>query len=135
MKPLIVLSFLSVFISSSLFAQQDTYPCLAMEVQSIPLSNYLMPDSSVSYSESTVFSLQMLISLFDTAGINNVQVKIGRTLHGSDVVNDSYNFNTYRTGYNIALALGSYSNLLHYYAEIKLERTNETLTDIVSFSR
>jgi hypothetical protein len=106
-----------------------------MEVQTTAISGYLMPDSTVNYSYTTVFSSQMSISLYDTVDITNIHVKVGRTLNASDVIDATYDFNTYRSGYNITLALGNFSSLLHYYSEIKLEHADGSLTDAITFSR
>jgi hypothetical protein len=133
-KILLTPVFISLFFSLQLCAQNAS-PILAMDVTTTPVSGFLLPDSSVFYSNTTVFNVHIHVSLFDTTGINNVIVKVGRTSGSSDVIESSYAFDTYRNGYDIVIDLGNYSNLLHYYAEVKLELSDATLTDAVTFSR
>jgi hypothetical protein len=106
-----------------------------MEVQTTPASNYQLSDGSEYFSDSTVFGTQMLISLYDTVDIAYIHVKVGRTPDASDVIDAAYDFNVYRDGYNINLTLGNYASLLHYYSQIKLEHTDGSLTDAITFSR
>jgi hypothetical protein len=132
----ILFSFLFIFVFFSLtLSAQNTFPCLAMEVHTTPVSNYQLPDGSEYFSDSTVFGTQMLISLYDTVDISYIHVKVGRAPDATDVIDATYDFNTYRDGYNISLTLGNYASLLHYYSEIKLEHADGSLTDTITFSR
>src|SRR5690242_5546681 len=116
MKKVFLLS-ISAFISCVSLRAQDIIinPIYAMEVLTNPIEGFLLPDSSVYYSDTTIFNAQMRISLYDTADVNTIIIKVGRSLHGSDVVETTFPFDAYRNGYQIALDLGNYSNLLHYY--------------------
>ena len=127
--------FILLFFSFLFSSAQNSNPILAMEIERTAVSNYTLPDSSVFYSDTTIFNAKVKISLYDTTGINSVHVRIGRSPNSADVINQTYDFNMYRTTYDILIDAGNYANLLHYYSEVRLERSDESLTDPVTFSR
>jgi hypothetical protein len=136
MKRFYLLSIFFFIYCISIKAQEAIVnPMLSMEVHTTPVSGFLLPDSSVHYSDTTIFAIQLFVNLFDTTGFSSIHVKIGRTANSSDILDNSYDFDTYRTEYKVILPLGNYSHLRHYYAAVKLERTDGSLTDEIKFSR
>ena len=128
------LSFFLFLIPSFLHAQ-DNNPILDIEVKTSPVSGYSMPDGKTFYSDTTVFNAWLRINLLDTVGVEKVLVKLGRIKHSADVLDETYSFDTYRTGFKILIDLGNYSDLLHYYAEVRLRLADKTVTEPFSYSR
>jgi hypothetical protein len=146
-KPAIVfIIFLKVFLSflKNSSAQNLTYPIVSMSIETVPISRDTsggIPD----LSDSTIFSTQMYVSLFDTTSINEMYV----VLSGSGAINTrlqhTFNWDVFgstgsgtsyaRTEYYVALGLGEFSDLLHYTAALRIKRIDGTFTDYVTFSR
>lgn len=122
------------FLLSANLSAQSNYPLLAMQVTTTPVSNFLTPDSLENLTAQTVFETHMLFSVYDTS-VTRVYVKIGTTNGGSDILLDDFDFNTYRNGYDIDLTLGNLTNMLQYYSEVWLMKSDGTFTTSLSFSR
>jgi hypothetical protein len=122
------------FLLSAKISAQSNYPLLAMQVTTTPVSNYLTPDSLENLTEQTVFETHMLFSVYDTS-VTRVYIKIGTTNGGSDILSEDFDFNTYRNGYDIDLPLGNLTNMLQYYSEVWLKKSDGTFTTSLSFSR
>ena len=145
-----ILSLLIIFLLSLLLfsksskAQNPTYPIVSMDIQATPVAfdtSGGLPD----LSDSTVFHVEMNVSLFDTSTIDKIYVVLsdsgntGNRLQKTfdwDVSGSTGNGTTFlRTDYTVALGLGNFKDLLNYYATVRIKRTDGTFTDLISFYR
>jgi len=96
-------------------------------------------------TDSTMIRVQMTINLFATTGILSIQVKLGTTEGGSELLSKIFSYDvsgnvgdgcTYsRVGEVVTLGLGDYSGLTSYFSEVKIERDDYSLTDAFVFNR
>jgi len=131
----------SVFFSSA----QDVYPVLSMDVATTPVANHLSLDSLPSLTDSTVFSVEMNVNLFDTLNIQELEVKIGTSSGASDIFSHSFVFDVsgslgsglfyLRDAYSIQLGLGNRMQMLNYYSQVRIKKADGSYTDAVLFNR
>jgi hypothetical protein len=127
--------------SSTAFAQPKI---LAMNVETTaPLADTTQYGVPV-FDSTTVFTTVMNVILEDLTDIYQLHVKLGSTLHGSQFliasfdygVNGTFGSTSYsQTGNTILLGLGSYPGMLHYFAEVQIEKTDHTFQDAILFSK
>lgn len=133
------------FYTSHVCAQQNSYPVLSTSVETTCITNCIDADSIPYVSDSSLIQVIMTIQLFEVTGINSLHVKLGTTNGGSDLLDKTFDFDvsgsvgngcTYsRTDYTVTLGLGSFNGLTSYFSEVKLERTDHSLTDAIVFNR
>ena len=92
---------------------------------------------------NTVFATTMNVILGSTDDIYQVHVKLGNTLHGTQYLSASFDYNvdgtfgttTYsQTGNIVTLGLGNHIGMINYYAEVQIERADHSLQNAVLFS-
>ena len=80
----------------------------------------------------------------DTLNIDEINVSLGdagtagnRMQHAFswDVFGTAGGFSYSRSGYNVTLNLGDYMGLLNYDASVSIKRSDNTNTDLITFSR
>jgi hypothetical protein len=81
-QKLLYIVFLFFIVEAS---AQDTNPILSMDVTSVSIRNNFSQDSLPMITDSTVYSVGMNISLYDSTNIQNIEVKLGSTDGGSDL--------------------------------------------------
>ena len=141
----IFLFALFCFSNKIISAQSNQYPVLAMSVQVTAISSDTSLGGLPALTDTTVFSANMSIDLFDTTGIDQIEVKLGSVLGGSDYLSKNFLFNVpgsfgdgtsfYRNDFNVSIALGQYPGLTDYFAEIRIKRQDGSFTDSVLFNR
>jgi hypothetical protein len=125
-------------------AENPSYPFVSMNIQATPVANDTsngIPD----LSDSTIFHIDMNVSLFDTTNIDQIYVVLSdsgnagnRLTHTFDwdVTGDTGNGTSYvRSEYNLLLSLGNFKDLLNFTATVRIKRADNTFTDYITFSR
>ena len=138
---IVFLFFVSI---QNCFAQAPD-PILSMSVNTVAVANNFSLDSLPVITDSTVFDVGVDVHLFDTTDVQSIEVKIGTTPGGSDLVNHSFAFDvtgslgsgmTYlRDGYLVQLDLGLILNLVDYFAEVRLQRMDGSYSPTVVYNR
>ncbi|MBK6986838.1 MAG: hypothetical protein IPI10_15545 [Bacteroidetes bacterium] len=110
-----------------------------------PVANHLSLDSLPSLTDSTVFSVEMNVNLFDTLNIQELEVKIGTSSGASDIFSHSFVFDVsgslgsglfyLRDAYSIQLGLGNRMQMLNYYSQVRIKKADGSYTDAVLFNR
>ena len=123
--------------------QQD--PILSMSVNTVAVANNFSLDSLPIITDSTVFDVGVDVHLFDTTDVQFIEVKIGTTPGGSDLVDHSFAFDVtgsqgsgmayLRDGYLVQLDLGLILNLVDYFAEVRLQRMDGSFSPTVVYNR
>ena len=116
-----------------------------MDVVTTPISNNFSADSLPIITDSTVFDVGMNVNLFDTSGIQNIEVKIGTAQGGSDLINQTFVFDVsgalsngryyLRDLYHVQLGLGQFSNFVDYFAEVRIVWVDNSYSPFVIFNR
>ncbi len=116
-----------------------------MDVVTTPISNNFSPDSLPIITDTTVFDVGMNVNLFDTSGIQTIEVKIGSTQGGSDLINQTFVFDVsgplgngryyLRDLYHVQLGLGQFSNFTDYFAEVRIQWVDNSYSPTVIFNR
>ena len=142
---LILIAACLLLVTKGANAQADTYPVLAMSVNNTPIAGMMTSDSLPVITDSTLFSSSMNVSLVDTTNISSIDVSMGSTLGGSDIVQHSFTYDVSgglgsglsytRDGYNLSLGLGSFYGILSFYAEIKIHRSDGSYSDAIIYNR
>lgn len=140
---LVLLVFL--FVGSTTSHAQNVNPVLAMDIASTSIANNASADGLPLITDSTVYSVSMNVSLYDTTNIQSIEVKVGTTAGGSDLFNHSYvydvfgnlgNARTYsRNGFQVTLGLGSLIGIDSYFSEVRIQFMDGTYSDPISFNR
>lgn len=117
------------------YTQAQTNPIKHMDV-------YLQ---SVQNDTVNYHSPQMLIDLSDTTTITDIEVSLGTTESGTDIITKTFAYNTegefgdgtsyVRDGSIIRLNLGTYSPIQSYYATARLRYSNGSYSTPVSFNQ
>ena len=141
----IFLFALFCFSNKIISAQSNQYPVLAMSVQVTAISSDTSLGGLPALTDTTVFSANMSIDLFDTTGIDQIEVKLGSVMGGSDYLSKNFLFDVpgsfgdgtsfYRNDFNVSIGLGHYPGLTDYFAEIRIKRQDGSFTDSVLFNR
>ena len=115
---------------------------MAMEVQKTPLN---LDSTTWIVDDSTLYQTQMLVALSDTSNVSQLEVKLRKTSGASDLLQKTFTYDVsgaftdgtsyQRAGYNITLGLGNYYGLSTEYGELRIRRTDSSLSDPVTFSR
>ncbi len=137
--------FLLLFFVCQIVKAQNVNPVLSMDVSSAATANNFSADGLPVVSDSTVYSVTMNVSLYDTTNIQSVEVKVGTTDGGADLFNHSYQYDvsgglgngrTYaRSGFKITLGLGSLTGIDSYFSEVRIQFLDGTYSDPISFNR
>lgn len=124
---------------------QNTHPLLNTSVTTECITNCLDQDSVPVINDSTTIRIQMTVNVFDETGIYAIQVSLGSTLGGSDLLSKSFAFDQFgnvgngctysRTGEVITLGLGDYQGLSSYFSEVRIERVDHSFTESFVFNR
>ena len=141
---MLVLLFL-VHSSNVAHAQQSSFPILAMDVRVTPIDNDTASNGLPDISDTTIFRGVMNVQLFDTTGIDRLEVKLVSTPGGGDLLSQNFVFDVsgalgngtsyHRNGFEISLGLGDFAGLLNYSAEVKIKKVDGSYTSSVSFTR
>lgn len=133
------------FVSMQNCFAQALAPILSMSVNTVAVSNNFSLDSLPIITDSTVFDVGVDVHLFDTTDVHSIEVKIGTTAGGSDLVNHSFTFDLagslgsgmtyFRDGYLVQLDLGLIQNLVDYFAEVRLQRMDGSFSPTVVYNR
>jgi len=133
------------FFSLNICFAQDPYPVLSMDVAIEPVANHLTPDSLPLLTDTTIFDVVMHVNLFDTLNIQQIEVKIGSSPGASDIFSNSFVFDSspvppsgwsyFRDEYAIVLGLGHLQQMLSYYSQIRIQKTDGSFSDAVEFNR
>lgn len=133
-----------LFSNVEAFAQDDN-PILSMDVTSVSIRNNFSQDSLPMITDSTVYLVGMNISLYDSTNIQNIEVKLGSTDGGSDLLSHTFAFDitgqlgnglSYsRVGYAISLGLGELTGIDSYFAEVRVQHTDGSYSPSISFNR
>ena len=127
----------------SLIANAQQPYILAMNVETNPPSADTTEFGVPIIDSTTLFAAVMNVVLASTDSIYQVHVKLGSTLHGTQFLSSSFDYGidgtfgntTYaQTGNMIVLGLGTHIGMIHYYAEVQIEKSDHTLEDAVLFS-
>ncbi|MBL0105046.1 MAG: hypothetical protein IPP51_15545 [Bacteroidetes bacterium] len=115
-----------------------------MDVATISVANNFI-DSLPVETDSTVYSVVVNVNLFDTVDVQNIEVKIGTTAGGSDLVNQTFAFDVsgslsggmsyLRELYRVQLGVGNLIGLGDYYAEVRVQRLDGSYSPSVVFNR
>lgn len=128
----ILLFSLSLFLNSLMKAEgqvNNYYPVISMNLKVTGVDT--LSNGMISITDSTVFDAHMLIVLFDTTDISQINVLLTNTADSVNLLQQSYAFSSVsRNGFSIDLDLGNYAGLLHYLGQLTIERTDGTLTDV-----
>ncbi len=84
-----------------------------------------------------------MIFLFDTTNIDEINVSLSDSGMAGNRLQHTFSFDVYgagafsysRSGYKVTLDLGDYMGLLNYAAGVSIKRTDNTDTDLITFSR
>lgn len=131
--------------SLRLIAQQNTSPVIAMDAERTPIANFMTPDSAIEFNDSTIFSAQIQIVVDDTSIINSIEIRFGKS-SSEILLLKSFIFDErgslgdgttyFRNGYNLTLGLGeNFLDIGKFYVEMKLKRSDDTYTQVFTFSR
>ncbi|MBK7430852.1 MAG: hypothetical protein IPI62_07920 [Bacteroidetes bacterium] len=82
MKSATFLIVLAVFFVSVHTYGQGANPILSMDVITIPIGNNLSQDSLPMITDSTIYQVNMNLSLYDSTDIQNIEVRIGSSGNG-----------------------------------------------------
>lgn len=137
--------YLCIFLfSQKAKAQDPNFPIISMGIQSTPVAHDTsggLPD----LSDSTRFSVQMNISLFDTTMIDEMYVVLKDSAATTNLLSHTFDWDVSgstgngtsytRTEYNLILGLGNFTDLLNYTASVRIKRLDGTYTDYIYFSR
>ncbi len=136
---ILLLLFFTAALTTTAHAQQKV---LAMAVETS--SNDTTPEGLPVIDENTLIHAVMNVNLDNTDSIYKLHVKLGRTQGGTEFISAVFDYNvsgtfgstTYsQTGSTILLGLGAYAGMIHYYAEVQIEKTDHSYEDAVTFSR
>ncbi|MFZ7114433.1 MAG: hypothetical protein ACO1G9_03555 [Bacteroidota bacterium] len=124
---------------------QNTYPVLSMDLTTEAIGNHLTSDSLPLMTDTTIFDVGMNVNLYDTLNIEEIEVKIGSTSGGSDIFSRSFVYDVSgslgsgvsysRDEYKIHLGLGSHMQMLDYYGQVRIKKTDGSYTTAVVFNR
>ncbi len=136
---------LLLFISIAHCSAQNTYPVLSMDVATEAVGNHLTPDSLPLLTDTTIFDVGLNLNLYDTTNIQAIEVKIGSSPGASDVFSRNFTFDVsgslgsgisyIRDEYAIQLGLGNLQQMLSYYSQVRIQRTDGSYNTAVVFNR
>ena len=119
-----------IFFSSFDCSAQNTYPVMSMD----PI-----------LTDTTIFDVGMNLNLYDTTNIQSIEVKIGSSPGASDVFSRNFTFDVsgslgsgisyLRDEYAIHLGLGNLQQMLSYYSQVRIQRTDGSYNTAVVFNR
>jgi hypothetical protein len=128
----------------SVRAQQNTFPVLSTSVETTCISNCFTLDSFPN-TDSSLISVQMTIQLFEVTSIASIQVKLGTTSGGSELLSKTFTFDVSGNVGNgcsysrvddiVTLGLSSYIGLTAYFTEVRITKSDASVTDAVVFNR
>jgi hypothetical protein len=132
--------------SFSLSAQTDHFPLMAINVNAIPITNDSTTGTLPELTDSTIFKTDLYVSLFDTVNITKLLIKIKEKSDTSVVIfQKNFDFDVYgtlsdstsynRNEYQVELGLGNITGLIYFLAEVRIERSDGSLTEPLEFSR
>lgn len=123
---------------------QHPYPVVSMDVSNVAIADTMLSGLPV-LDDSTWFETTMHVAVYDTTGIDYLEVKLGTTEGGSELLSRNFSFDVsgglgdgtsyHRLGYDIDLGLGNYRGLLKYFAGLRIKRSDGTYTGTFTFSR
>ena len=131
-------------LSAQVFAQ-DANSIFSMEVQLQSVGNNFSPDGLPIVSNSTIYNVGMNVSLYDTSNIQSIEVSLGSSQGGTDILSHTFSndvsgslgngLSYLRNGYQLNLGLGQLTGLQDYFTEVKGKRTNGTYSPVILFNR
>ncbi|MBK6398999.1 MAG: hypothetical protein IPP27_14920 [Bacteroidetes bacterium] len=134
-----------IFFSSFDCSAQNTYPVMSMDVATEAVGNHLTADSLPILTDTTIFDVGMNLNLYDTTNIQSIEVKIGSSPGASDVFSRNFTFDVsgslgsgisyLRDEYAIHLGLGNLQQMLSYYSQVRIQRTDGSYNTAVVFNR
>ncbi len=137
--------FLAVFLLSVHAYGQGANPILSMDVITIPIGNNLSQDSLPMITDSTIYQVNMNLSLYDSTDIQNIEVRIGSSENGSEFISHVFSFDVsgslggglsyIRNGYTVQLGLGELVGVYAYYAEVRVQHLNGSFSPSISFNK
>jgi len=141
MKPSI--KFLSLFFVCAAFSATAQQKIIAMSVMASSPSADTTEYGVPIIDSTTLFTAMMSIILDNGDSIYQIHVKLGSTSGGSEFLSATFDYGASGTfgntsysqsGNNISLGLGAHAGMIHYYAEVQIEKTDHALEDAVLFS-
>ena len=126
-----------IFFSSFDCSAQNTYPVMSMDVATEAVGNHLTADSLPILTDTTIFDVGMNLNLYDTTNIPSPGA--------SDVFSRNFTFDVsgslgsgisyLRDEYAIHLGLGNLQQMLSYYSQVRIQRTDGSYNTAVVFNR
>jgi hypothetical protein len=118
---------------------------LCAQAQTNPIKHMDVYLQQVLADTATYQSPQMLIDVTDTITITDIEVSLGTTDGGTDIISKIFTYNQegefqdgtsyIRDGSIIRLNLGTYNSIQSCYATARLHYTNGAYSTIVSFNQ
>ncbi len=116
-----------------------------MDVATEAVGNHLTSDSLPLMTDTTIFDVGMNVNLYDTLNIQEIEVMIGSSPGTSNIFSRSFVYDVSgslgsgasysRDEYKIHLGLGSLMQMLDYYCQVRIKRTDGSYTTAVVFNR
>lgn len=118
---------------------------LCMYAQTNPIKHMDVYLQTVQNDTLTYHNPQMLIDLADTTTITAIEISLGTTNGGSELISKTFAYNIegqfndstsyIRDGNIVRLNLGTYNPLQTCYATARLRYANGTFSTIISFNQ
>jgi hypothetical protein len=133
------LIIIAILLTNNCFSQQSL---IAMSVETT--FNDTTAEGLPVVLPTTVFTTSMTVSVDQGDNIYKLHIKLGSTEGGSEYLATNFDYNTpgifgstsyAQIGNNITLVLGSFTGMVHYYAEVQVERNDHTMQTPFTFSR
>ena len=140
-----------MFTSITLVYGQNILPAQKLRVHTVlpPTTSATMAEISPSQLQSflatATLSCTYMVTLAETSGIAQIQVKLGHSAGAGDIIEKTFVFDgpasnndgtTYRReGNTVWLGLGDFSNLGNYYAEVRLQDLNGNWTAATTYHK
>lgn len=124
---------------------QDANPILSMEVVATSVGNNFSPDSLPIVTDSTIYQISVNLNLYDSTDIKNIEVNIGSTQGGTEFISHNFAFDVSgslgngisysRNGYNIQLELGELVGVNSFFANVRVQRLDNSYSPYIAFNR